>query len=53
MNQDNATEHMMRKLLDFDKFCFNKCIQTAEKKFNTKEENCLSIIFFSIYLSNY
>lgn len=33
---------IMRKFLDFDKLCFNKCVEKPEKKFLVREENCLS-----------
>lgn len=39
-----ASNAIIRKLWDFDKFCFNKCVKVAEKKLSTKEENCLSIL---------
>ncbi len=37
-----ANQAVIRKLWDFDKFCFNKCVKVPEKKFSVKEENCLS-----------
>ncbi len=48
MNPENATEHMMRKLLDYDKLCFDVCIKMPEKKFTMKEENCLSNLLYLI-----
>ena len=38
----DATNAVVRKLWDYDKFCFNKCIQVPEKKFSVREETCLS-----------
>lgn len=38
----DATNAVVRKLWDYDKFCFNKCVQVPEKKFSVREETCLS-----------
>ena len=43
-----AGQAIIRKLWDFDKFCFKKCITVPEKKFSVKEENCLSKNFAKI-----
>ena len=42
MELSDGSELLVRKLFDYDKLCFNKCVGVPEKKFTVKEENCLS-----------
>ena len=46
MEATDGSEYILRKLLDFDKLCFNYCIKVPEKKFTTKDEVCLSYYSF-------
>ena len=39
---DSFNESIMRKLFDYDRICFKKCINIPEKKFSSNEEFCLS-----------
>ena len=45
MESSDGSEYILRKMLDFDKVCFNYCIKVPEKKLTTKDEVCLSLIF--------
>ena len=47
MESTDGSEYILRKLLDFDKVCFNYCIKVPEKKLTTKDEVCLSFLIFN------
>ena len=46
MDDSNLNDAVFRKLFEFDRLCFKKCVNTPERKLTSTEEFCLSKIDF-------
>lgn len=45
MEDDTASTYtgkLSMKMFEIDALCFNKCVKNPDKKFSSKEEDCLS-----------